>query len=164
MTPPKDSPALPPYAYGGARQMVRLHEHHLRIFLDTWRQAKEVGLPLPETTDRAYVSLDTLLYHVLGAARGYMVWMCEVLKLPDPDIRPAPQADAIAAEASNFLEHVVEGWRTPLAEVPEKRFNEVYPSRWKVGYCIDAMMEHAVMHPIRHTFQLQDLLAAHRAK
>jgi hypothetical protein len=35
----------------------------------------------------------------------------------------------------------------------------LFPSRWNVHYCIDAMLEHAVMHPIRHTFQLQELLA-----
>jgi hypothetical protein len=54
------------------------------------------------------------------------------------------------------LEHVLERWRAPLIddvlETPE------YPSRWKPRYCIDSMLEHAVMHPIRHTFQLNELL------
>jgi hypothetical protein len=27
-----------------------------------------------------------------------------------------------------------------------------------VTYTIDAMLEHAVMHPIRHTFQLEELV------
>ena len=47
-----------------------------------------------------------------------------------------------------------------LAEVPEERFEDrEYPARWKTLYCVDAMLEHAVMHPIRHTFQLERLLA-----
>jgi hypothetical protein len=33
-----------------------------------------------------------------------------------------------------------------------------YPSRWQTRYCIDAMLEHAVMHPIRHAFQLEELM------
>lgn len=149
---------LPAYAYTGAAAMVRLHEQHLRNFLDAWLRAKQAGVALPETTDPTYVSMDSLLYHVLGCARSYMVWMCEVLRLPDPGIRTTPEPEAIAAQASDYLEHVVEGWRTPLAEIPEERFNEEHPSRWKVTYCVDAMMEHAVMHPIRHAFQLETLI------
>jgi hypothetical protein len=34
----------------------------------------------------------------------------------------------------------------------------IYPSRWGTEYCIDAMLEHAVMHPIRHEFQLRNLM------
>ena len=33
-----------------------------------------------------------------------------------------------------------------------------YPSQWKTRYCIDSMLEHAVMHPVRHAFQLDELL------
>jgi len=149
---------LPPYLYNGARSMVRLHEKHLRDFLDTWLRAREAGIQLPETTDPSYASLDALLFHVLACGRGYMAWMCQVLGLPDPEIRPAPKPEEIASQASDYLEHVVDRWRTPLAGVAEERFNEEYPSRWKVTYCVDAMMEHAVMHPIRHAYQLQDLL------
>ena len=48
------------------------------------------------------------------AARGYMTWMCEVLELPDPEIRIPPEPTAL--------------------------------------------LEHAVMHPIRHAFQLEELM------
>jgi hypothetical protein len=33
-----------------------------------------------------------------------------------------------------------------------------YPSRWKTLYSIDAMLEHAVMHQVRHSFQLEKLM------
>jgi hypothetical protein len=36
----------------------------------------------------------------------------------------------------------------------------VYSSRWGVNYCVDAMLEHAVMHPERHRFQLLELMGA----
>ncbi len=46
-----------------------------------------------------------------------------------------------------------------LREVPnEKLETPEYPSRWQTRYCIDSMLEHAVMHPIRHAFQLDELL------
>jgi hypothetical protein len=148
-------------AYRGARAMVLLHEAHMREFLSVWRQFRTANVDLPKTADPDYASPVKLLRHVLGAARGYMTWMCENLKLPDPDIRPLPDESVIEAEAEAFLEHVLERWRMPLAAVPEDDFGEPYLSRWKVPYCVDSMLEHAVMHPIRHTFQLRELM--HRA-
>jgi len=112
------------------------------------------------TDDPAYASLDTLLRHVLGAARGYMVWMCEVLKLPDPEIRVPPEAMVLSEQADSYMEYVLEAWRTPLQDVGDERLETPeYPSRWKTRYCIDAMLEHAVMHPIRHAFQLEELMS-----
>ena len=147
------------YRYRGARALVLLHEQHLREFVETWRRFQTSGLALPHTSDTAYTSNRHLLRHILGAARGYMVWMCEKLNLPDPEIRQAPSESEIEAEADEFLTHLLERWRMPLAGLPEEVFHDpTFPSRWNVHYCIDAMLEHAVMHPIRHTFQLKELL------
>ena len=138
-----------------------LQEKYLRSFVQTWKQAKEMNIVLPETDDSSYVSLEALLRHILRAARGYMTWMCDKLELPDPQINPTPGDKDIEAEADSYLEHVIEGWKLPLANVPEDKFNStVYKSRWGVEYCIDAMLEHAVMHPLRHEFQLKNLMNA----
>jgi hypothetical protein len=114
---------------------------------------------LPRTADPAYASLEALGRHVLSAAGGYMIWMCEMLALPDPGIRIAPNASAIVRDADEYLEHVLERWRDPLREVPDEKLETPeYPSKWETRYCIDSMLEHAVMHPIRHAFQLGELL------
>jgi uncharacterized damage-inducible protein DinB len=151
---------LSEYKYRGARATVLLHDGHLMWFVETWKRAKREGVVLPEVDDKDYASMEALLRHVLRAARGYMTWICEKLELPDPEIEPTPDVDAIEGAADSYVRHVLEQWRKPLAEVPEERFHQpTYPSRWKVDYCIDAMLEHAVMHPIRHTFQLMELMA-----
>ena len=155
---------LPEYRYGGARTMVLLHEEQLRLLLETWREAQAAKLALPASDDPSYASREVLLAHVLGCAAGYMRWMCEVLQLPDPRIDAAPPPERIEAEADRYLEHVLERWRSPLASVPEERFYEPeHLSRWKVKYCVDAMLEHAVMHAIRHRFQLVERLRAGQA-
>jgi len=142
--------------------MVLLHDEYLRRFVDTWRLALANSVRLPPTDDPAYASLEALGLHVLSAAGSYMTWMCEVLALPDPGIRSAPDAAAIVRDADDYMEHVLERWRAPLQEVPnEKLETPEYPSQWQTRYCIDAMLEHAVMHPIRHTFQLDELLKDH---
>jgi len=139
--------------------MVLLHDEHLRRFVQVWRVALTNSVSLPPTDDPSYASLEALGRHVLSAAGGYLVWMCEVLTLPDPGVRSAPDVSAIVREAEDYMEHVLERWRAPLSEVPNAKLETPeYPSLWQTRYCIDSMLEHAVMHPIRHTFQLTELL------
>ena len=147
------------YRYNGARSMVILHEKHLRACVDAWREAKKLNIKLPETDDEDYKSLETLLRHILRAARNYMVWMCSKLNLPDPGIDQAPEPDLIESKTDDYLAHLLEKWKHPLAEIPEEKFiSPAYTSNWGVEYCIDAMLEHAVMHPIRHEFQLRNII------
>lgn len=147
------------YKYGGARALVNLHEMHIKSFYETWKQAKQLGIKLPQSDDPYYKSLDTLLYHVLRSARGYMIWMCEKLQLEDPIINETPSAEIIEEKAVEQISHLIEGWKFPLTNVePELFEDKVYKSNWGVDYCIDAMLEHAVMHPIRHEFQLKNLI------
>ena len=150
---------VPPHAYAGARALVVLHEKHLRDFLETWRAAAAKGIELPETDDESYESLATLLRHVVRAARGYLTWTCDVLGLPDPGIAPVPEAQELEGKLDEYVEALLERWASCLAEVEEPRFHQPeFRSRWGTLYCVDAMLEHAVMHPIRHSFQLEELM------
>lgn len=150
---------LPDYAHSGARALVTLHEQELRAFLEVWRRADAAGVTLPATDDPSYASRAELLRHVMRAARGYMTWICEQLGLPAPAIEATPAAGALAADPGAYLEHVLAGWRAPLAAVPEARFEpDTYPARWGPPFTIDGMLEHAVMHPLRHAYQLRRLL------
>jgi len=105
--------------------MVQLHEEHLPRFVQTWRLAMAVPVSLPPTADPNYASLGALGRHVLSAAGGYLVWMCEVLRLPDPGVRPAPDAIAILRDADDYLEHVLERWRA-------EALREVSTNNWRL--------------------------------
>lgn len=147
------------YKYSGARSLVLLHEQHLKSCHTAWKEAKQSEIILPKTDDQDYQSMDALLRHILRAARGYMTWMCDKLNLDNPNIEKTPDVNEIAQKADSYLEHLLEKWRLPLSEIPEEKFHSPeYTSRWGVKYCIDAMLEHAVMHPIRHEFQLLNLI------
>ena len=151
------------YRYRGARATVLMHERELRRFVGVWRKAKASGAALPPTEDPDYASLEHLLHHVLRAARGYMIWMCEKLELPDPQIEPAPPPEQVEAEADRYLEHLLARWRLPLVAIDEARASRPsYQSRWGMDYSIDSMLEHALVHPMRHAFQLEEMLAAGR--
>ncbi|HMN17473.1 MAG: hypothetical protein PHY57_07755 [Ignavibacterium sp.] len=147
------------YKYNGAKALVALQEIHIKEFYNTWKKAKELDIKLPITDDPFYKSLNTLLYHVLRSSRGYIVWICSQLKLPDPKIDEAPLPEIIIENAEKFIEHLVERWKLPLRNVePELFEDKVYKSNWDVDFCIESMLEHAVMHPIRHKYQLDNLI------
>jgi uncharacterized damage-inducible protein DinB len=146
------------YRYRGARALVLLHERSLRELLAAWHLAKAADVRLPETTDPDYASLEALLHHVLRSARGYLTWLCEKLGLPDPGVEPAPEAAHVQRDAARSVEHLLARWRLPLAGIDEARFNEVFQTRWGIDMCLESMLEHAVLHPLRHRFQLEELM------
>ncbi len=149
------------YKSRGARALVLLHEKHLRGCLEVWKQAKAANLELPETADEDYQTLESLLAHVFRSTTIYLTWICKNLELPDPEVKPTPGADTIEAEADSYLEHVLERWRLPLVDISDERLDSAPATRaFGRPFQVDMMLEHAVMHPIRHEFQLKELLQA----
>jgi len=156
---------LPEYKYNGARALVILHEKNMKSFLTTWKKAKGAKIKLPETDDLDYQSLETILFHVLRASRGYMVWICEKLYLPNPQIEIPPPIADVKNKAGEYLNHLFEKWRQPLVNVPENSFRGTsYKTNWGDDFCIESMLEHAVLHPIRHEFQLNNLIKKSKTK
>jgi hypothetical protein len=152
------------YRYRGARAMILMHEQEMRRSVAVWRKAKAMNLALPATDDPDYASLEHLLHHLLRAARGYMTWMCEKLELPDPQIEPAPPPEKVAQEVDRYLNHLLARWRLPLIDIDEERASHPsFQSRWGMDYSIDSMLEHALVHPARNAFQLEELMAAIRS-
>ncbi len=147
------------YRYGGARALVELHDRHLREFLAVWREADDRRLELPRTTDPNYASTEALLAHVLGCAARYLAWICEQRAIPPPELERYPEPNDLAARADEVLKRVLAAWRDPLKDLTEERaYAPAHESPWGPPYCIDAMLEHAVMHPIRHAHQLRKLM------
>lgn len=147
------------YRYGGAAVLVELHEKALREFLEVYRRFDSSGVKLPETGDPNYASNETLLAHVLGCAARYLRWVCQQAGVDPPTLEERPSPEGFSSRADSYLEEVVVAWRGPLKGLTEEQAcGEVYPSRWETPYCLDAMLEHAVLHPIRHAHQLGRLL------
>ncbi len=148
------------YRHRGARALVLLHEKALRDLLPAWRAAKAARVALPSTNNPAYASLETVLHHALRAARSMMMTLCEKLGLPDPGIDEAPEPSRVEREAERYVEHLLERWRLPLAGVDEKSFETTYKTSKGEDRSIMTTLEHAVTHPMRHRFQLEELLEA----
>ncbi len=143
------------------RSCVELHEIEQRRFLDTWRAFCASGIGLPPTDDPSYTSNDHLAGHVLRWARNYLVWIGECVNRPVTDLDSEFDLVRIAARGSTFLEEVLAGWRRHLAVLDDRELRPVtYRFQRGEDFNIEQMLEHAVVHPMRHRIQLERLMAA----
>jgi uncharacterized damage-inducible protein DinB len=142
------------------RSLVELHEVEMRKFFETWDRFVASGAPMPDARgDADYQSRDHLIGHVCRAARGYLTWIGEQLGRAVTDVDPETDALKIAPRAKEFMAAVLAAWRRHLPAVVDAELEpQVYKSRWGVPFSIEAMLEHAVVHPMRHRFQLEKLL------
>ena len=140
---------MPDFESRAVRALVLLHDAHLRRCVATWHEEKAADVTLPFSTDPRYQSLDSLLTHILEAAREQLLWICRQLKLPEPELSPESSLDQILA-----------AWNDALVSVPDDAlYDPEFVSNWGMTYAIVSMLEHLVMHAIRHEFQLAELLA-----
>jgi len=145
----------------GVRALVHLQMDEMNQLFAVWKRAKRSGVKLPTTDDPAYESLDLLMRHPLRACRGYLTWLCEVLGRPDPGVPDPPAPESVAKEGAAYLEVLAKAWEKHMAWMPGKVLDSftVHTSRWGAPMTVEAMFEHAVAHPMRHRFQLEELIA-----
>ncbi len=142
------------------RSCVELHEIEINRFYEVWEAFRASGTPLPETSDPSYQSPDHLGGHVLRAARNYLTWIGECVKRPAADLDPDTDLVRIAHKGRAFVDEVLAAWRRHLSTLEDAELAPTtYRSRWGEDYNIEQMLEHAVMHPMRHRIQLERLMA-----
>ena len=143
------------------RSIVELHERELLAFHATWGRFVASGKPLPESLgDPDYDSHDRLVSHVQGAARSYLLWIWEVLERPIEDLPLTRDPAIIVPRLEDFMAETLDGWRRHLAPLENEQLApKQYLSRWGEPHNIEQMLEHAVVHPMRHRIQLERILA-----
>jgi hypothetical protein len=146
----------------GVRSLVELHERELKEFIATWRRFVASGKPMPEALgDSDYESAERLVTHVQGSARGYLLWICETLGRPIEGLPRVVDPDIVVPRLDAFVAETLEAWRTHLAPVENEQVaGQQYLSRWGEPHTIEQMLEHAVVHPMRHRIQLERILSA----
>jgi uncharacterized damage-inducible protein DinB len=141
------------------RSCVELHEIELSRFYDAWEAFRVSGLALPATKDPNYASPNHLGGHVLRAARNYLTWIGECVGRPVTDVDQDNDTESVAAKGRAFLDEVLAAWRRHLAAVEDPELDvQGHRSRWGEPYTIEQMLEHAVVHPMRHRRQLERLM------
>ena len=143
------------------RNCVELHEVELRRFHEVWERFCASGKPLPATDDPSYASAEHLGGHVFRAARGYLTWVGEFVDRPVTDVDAETDPVSIARKGRAFVDEVLAAWRRHLARLEDREMTAATrKSRWGQDYTIEQMLEHAVVHPMRHRIQLERLMSA----
>jgi uncharacterized damage-inducible protein DinB len=143
------------------RSCVELHEIELRRFCDVWEAFRASGTRLPQTDDPSYLSAEHLGGHVLRAARNYLTWIGEFVNRPVTDVDAETDPVRIARKGRAFADEVLGAWRRHLALLEDRDLaSATRKSRWGEDYNIEQMLEHAVVHPMRHRIQLERLMSA----
>jgi uncharacterized damage-inducible protein DinB len=153
---------MPVFKSNAVRSCVELHEIELNRYCETWEAFRVSGTPLPETDDPSYQSADHLGGHVFRSARSYLIWIGECVKRPVTGLDSDADPVSIAHKGRAFVDVVLEAWRRQLAQLDDAELAPgTYKSRWGEDYNIEQMLEHAVVHPMRHRIQLERLMAQH---
>jgi len=144
----------------GVRALVMMQMDEMRTLFVVWKKAKRIGVKLPVTKDPAYQNIDALMRHPLRSCRGYLTWLCEVLGRPDPNIPDPPDPENVSKSGAAYLDLLERAWHRHMAWMPNRTLDsfKVHTSRWGQPMTIEGMFEHAVAHPMRHRFQLEELI------
>ncbi len=102
---------------------------------------------------------------MLRWARDYLTWIGDCVQRPVSDLDPETDLVAIAGRSAAFMEEVLAGWRRHLALLEDSELAPLtFKSRWGEDYNVEQMLEHAIVHPMRHRIQLERLAGGRVAR
>lgn len=149
------------FTSNAVRSCVELHETEMNRFYEVWLAFRASGAALPTSADSNYASTNHLGGHVLRAARNYLTWIGDTVGRPITDVDLDTDTVSVASKGRAFLDEVLAGWRRHLAAVDARELMEITrKSRWGQDYTVEQMLEHAIVHPMRHRVQLERLMGA----
>ena len=151
-----------PFRSRAVHTLVELHESEMRSFLEVWKRFLASNLPMPEAHgDEHYENRERLVGHVLMAARGYLTRIGEWVGRPVSDVDGSQDPYEIARRTSAFAEDVLSAYRRHLTEISNEELEQqVHRTRWGELMSVENLLEHAVVHPMRHRIQLERILEA----
>lgn len=143
------------------KSLVELHAVELQRFFEAFERFQASGKPLPDARgDESYESPKRLAAHIQMAARGYILWIAEMLGRPITEIERPKSWEEVWTDFDGFAAQTLAAWEKHGALVTDEEMEHAqsFTSRWGDPYGIEQMFEHAVVHPMRHRIQLERLM------
>lgn len=116
-----------------------------------------------ETPDESCRSIQTIIHHVVGAGYGYATYIRQALaveaKRPDiPTAKRLESLDQIEAMLA-YTAATLEGkWEMSDEQIMAIQIR----SRWGAVYDLEQLLEHAIVHVLRHRRQIERFLTEPR--
>lgn len=104
-------------------------------------------------------SIEVIMNHVVRAGYGYSKYIRDALSIQALPVeeRRIPQAE-IGGEIDRFLAYTFEIFEGREKTIDSELENVYFKTRWEVMYNIDQLLEHAIVHILRHRRQIQKFL------
>lgn len=114
-----------------------------------------------ETTDEECRSAQTIMAHVVGAGYSYADYIRELFGIASerPPREMFSQRDA-PARLDAMLEYTAQTLEGRWVMSDDEIDNCVIHARWGVTYDIEQLLEHAVVHILRHRRQIERLICS----
>jgi uncharacterized damage-inducible protein DinB len=113
----------------------------------------------PHTTDEDCRSAQTMMSHVVGAGYGYANYLRRALAMPGVryERRPLSRAESLA-HLETMLAYTIETLDGRWEMTDEDMQATLVRTRWGSNYDMEQMLEHAIVHILRHRRQIERLL------
>jgi hypothetical protein len=90
---------------------------------------------------------------------SYLTRIVEWVGRSVSDVDSSQDPYEIATRATEFTADVLAAYRRHLAEITDQELEpQVHHTRWGGIMSVEDMLEHAVVHPMRHRIQLERIL------
>ena len=113
-----------------------------------------------ETEDESCRSIQTITTHVVGAGYGYANYIRQQFSM---SAEPIPREPISYAEAIGKIDKMLAYTVETLDGKGEMSYDEiskiVINSRWGAVYDLEQLLEHAIVHVMRHRRQIEKFLA-----
>lgn len=104
-------------------------------------------------------SVEVILNHVVRAGYGYSNYIREALSLESSPIADEKiTQNEISAEIDKMMSYSNDIFENEQAITDEQMESVYLDTRWDVRYNIDQLMEHAIVHVLRHRRQIEKFL------
>ncbi|HEV8485649.1 MAG TPA: DinB family protein [Blastocatellia bacterium] len=131
----------------------------LKLLLRDISEDRFIEILDTQTKDNDCRSTQTIITHVLAAGYGYADYIRGVLGIPAsrPDRRllSRPEVEAQLDAMVEYTVHTLEG-RWEMTD--DEMMSMVIDSRWGVRYDLEQLLEHAIVHILRHRRQIERLI------
>jgi uncharacterized damage-inducible protein DinB len=104
-------------------------------------------------------SIEVIMNHVVRAGYGYSNYIRAALSIDALSVedREIPQSE-IGGEIDKFLAYTFEIFEGREATINDELETVYFETNWEVTYNIDQLLEHAIVHILRHRRQIQKFL------
>lgn len=154
--------SLEDYREGAIGALLDEHEKAISEYLELLERVNQeefVKIVDSDTEDDDCRSFQTISNHVVNAGYGYCSYIRNQFEGPTDRVRvDVNDVTKVRSQLKDMFEYMVQTL-TPLRNITDEKLNtNIITSPWGQKYDLEEMLEHSIVHILRHRRQLEKFL------